>query len=222
MPTPSVVIFDVDGTLVDSVDLHAMAWKDAFEEFGYSVDFAQARSQIGKGGDQLLPVFLTRTECSRIGRQLEKRRSEIFKERYFSRVKSFEGVRPLFDRLLADGKIIALGSSANADELDHYKKVAKIGDLEIAASAADNVEHSKPHPDIFQSTLERTGAQAEHAIVVGDTPYDAQAARRAGIRAIGMLSGGWTENELRQAGCIAIYAGPSDLLAGYSKSPLAV
>ncbi len=219
MTIPSVVIFDVDGTLVDSVDLHASAWKDAFEEFGYKLPFATVRSQIGKGGDQILPVFLTEDEIDRIGQRLESRRSEIFKQRYLSSVKGFKNVRPLFDRLLADGKTIALGSSAKADELKHYKRLVEIGDLQLAAAAADNVYHSKPYPDIFQSALEQIGANPKKSIVVGDTPYDAEAAARAGIRAIGMLCGGWSETELRQAGCISVYADPSDLLARYHRSP---
>ncbi len=217
----TAAIFDIDGTLVDSVDLHASAWKDAFEEFGHRLDFKNVRAQIGKGADQLMPVFLSHAEIDRMGKSLEQRRGQIFHERYFDRVKGFAHVRALFERLLSDGKVIALASSAKQNELGRYEQIAGIDDLPLVKISSDDVGLSKPHPDIFQAVLRQLNIDHDAAIVVGDTPYDAEAAAKAGLSTIGMLCGGWSENELRRAGCIAIYADPSDLLLNYQDSPFA-
>src|SRR5690348_6535584 len=123
---PKAVIFDVDGTLVDSVDLHAQAWVDAFRDFGHQVDFKQMRAQIGKGGDELMPVFLSEAELKEYGEELENHRRQILKEQYLPRVKGFPQVRELFKRVLEDGKKIILASSAKKDELEVYKKAAGI------------------------------------------------------------------------------------------------
>ena len=211
------VIFDVDGTLVDSVDLHAQAWQDAFREFGHEIAFEDLRSQIGKGGDQLLPVFLTEAELKAEGKKLETYRSQVFKERYLSKVQCFPKVRELFERLRADGVRTALASSAKGDELEHYKRVAQISDLTQEQTSSDDAEKSKPHPDIFEAAMARLGdVRAEDAMVVGDTPYDAEAANKAGIRAVGLLCGGWSEDALRKAGCVAVYKDSADVLAHYA------
>lgn len=215
------IIFDVDGTLVDSVDLHARAWREAFRDFGHEVEFDAVRSQIGKGGDQLLPVFLTEHEIATEGQALERHRGAVLRDRYLGQIKPFPGVRALFERLRADGKQIALASSAKSDELAHYKDVAHIGDLIDAQTTSDDAEKTKPHPDIFLAALERLhDLPPGDALVVGDTPYDVVAASRAGIRAIGLLCGGFSEASLREAGCIAIYENPADLLIRYDGSPI--
>jgi len=216
------VIFDVDGTLVDSVDLHARAWQEAFEHFGKQIPYERVRSQIGKGGDQLMPVFLSKEELEEFGEQLEKYRGELFKRQYMSRVRAFPKVRELFERIRRDGKRIALASSAKGDELETYKKIAGIKDLVEEETSKDDADKSKPHPDIFEAALARLGDLPAHdAIVVGDTPYDAEAAGKAGLRTVGFLSGGFPEADLRAAGCVEIYDDAADLLARYDSSPLA-
>lgn len=219
---PSAVIFDVDGTLIDSVDLHAHAWQDAFREFGHEVAFDKLRGQIGKGGDQLLPVFLSKDEVDATGEALNERRSEIFKQRYLSQVKPFPMVRELLKRIQQDGTQIALASSAKQDELEAYKKAARIEDLLQAETSTDDAEKSKPEPDIFEAALQQLGGvDPEQVVVIGDTPYDAEAAGKAGLRVIGVLCGGWPEDALKRAGCVATYRDPADLLAQYDASPLA-
>ncbi len=216
------VIFDVDGTLVDSVDQHAHAWQDAFAEFGHSIEFAKLRTQIGKGGDQLLPVFLSDGDVKRIGPPLESRRKELLQERYLPTIKGFPEVRSLFKRLEQAGIRIALASSAKGDELSHYKRLADIEDLVQEQTSSDDADRSKPEPDIFQAALARLGdIDPATAVVVGDTPYDAIAAAKAGLRAVGLLCGGFAEADLREAGCIEIYADPAALLAAFSRSVLA-
>jgi HAD superfamily hydrolase (TIGR01509 family) len=219
---PKAVIFDVDGTLVDSVDIHARAWQEAFAEFGHDIAFDRIRSQIGKGGDQLLPVFLSGDELEAKGEALEKRRAEILKQRYLHQIKGFPEVRALFQRILDAGMRVALASSSKSDELAFYKKVAGIDDLVETETSSNDAEKSKPHPDIFQAALARLpGISPAEAIVIGDTPYDAEAAGKTGLRTIGLLCGGWSEAELRAAGCIAVYRDPASLLAGFADSPLA-
>ena len=216
------VIFDVDGTLVDSVDLHAQAWQDAFRDFGHEIGFERIRGQIGKGGDQLMPVFLNPEEMEAKSEALSKHRASIMQERYLPKIRPFPGVPDLFRRLREDGVRIALASSAKADELQNYKKIAGIEGLVDVETSSDDAERSKPFPDIFQAALSRLeGMAPAAAIVIGDTPYDAEAAGRAGLRAIGVLCGGFPEEDLRRAGCIAIFKGPADLLARYDESPLA-
>ena len=215
------VIFDVDGTLIDSVDLHAKAWQDAFSEYGCEISFDDIRNQIGKGGDQLMPVFLNQDDLEAFGEELEERRGVILKERYLPKVRAFPGVRALFEHLRAKHVNIALASSAKEDELEFYKKVADIEEVIDAQTSSDDAESSKPNPDIFLAALDRLGKpDPVSVIVVGDTPYDAEAAGKAGLRTIGLLCGGFPEDGLREAGCIAIYQDPADLLAHYRASPL--
>jgi HAD superfamily hydrolase (TIGR01549 family) len=210
------VIFDVDGTIVDSVDLHAQAWKVAFEKFGKTIPFQEIRRQIGKGADQLLPVFFSKQELIRFGEELDDYRSDIFKREYLPRVQAFPKVRELFQRIKEDGKKIVLASSAKADELEAYKKIARIDDLVESETSSDDADKSKPYPDIFQAALARlNGIAPENAIVIGDTPYDAEAALKANLETIGLLCGGWTQEELLSAGCLAIYRDAEDLLLHY-------
>ena len=180
------VIFDVDGTLVDSVDLHARAWQEAFRRFGEEIPYERVRHQIGKGGDQLMPVFLSKEELGEFGEELEKYRGELFKREYLPEVKGFPGVRELFQRVKAEGLKVALASSAKGDELKTYKKLARIEDLVEEETSAD----------------------------------DAEAAGKAGLKTIGLLSGGFPEEDLRAAGCVRIYRDAAELLADYDTSPL--
>jgi HAD superfamily hydrolase (TIGR01549 family) len=216
------IIFDIDGTLVDSVDLHARAWQEAMRKFGREVAFEKVRHQIGKGGDQLMPVFFSAEELERFGEELEKYRGELFQREYLSQVRAFPQVRELFERIKAGGLRIALASSAKKDELKTYKEIARITDLVEEETSADDAEKSKPHPDIFEAALDSLGdVEANEAFVIGDTPYDAEAAGKISLRTIGVLCGGFPEAELRAAGCTHIYRDPADLLARYDESPLA-
>jgi len=210
------VIFDVDGTLVDSVDLHARAWQEAFRHFGHEYPFDEVRMQIGKGGDQLMPVFLSAEEVASKGKQIEEYRGDLFRKRYLGQVKPFPQVRELFERLLADNFRLALASSAKSAELQTYKEIAQIADLLDTETTSDDADKSKPHPDIFLAAVDRLGqVLPQECIVVGDSPYDAEAAGKAGIPAIGVLCGGFPEPDLRGAGFKEIYKDPADILQRY-------
>ncbi|PYS45623.1 MAG: HAD family hydrolase [Acidobacteria bacterium] len=216
------VIFDIDGTLIDSVDLHARAWVEAFEHFGKKIPFEEVRHQIGKGGDQLMPVFFSKEELNEFGEEMEEYRGRLYKREYLPRVRPFPKVRELFLRIKEDGKALSLASSAKEEELKIYKRLADIEDLVEEETSADDADKTKPHPDIFEAALKHLGdLSASEAIVVGDTPYDAEAAGKLSLRTIGVLCGGFPEEELTAAGCISIFDGPADLLARYDESPIA-
>ncbi len=217
----SAAIFDLDGTIVDSNDLHAEAWQETFRHFGKEIPYRDLRRQIGKGGDQYLPEFLDPVEFNSIGTEVDKYRSELFTKKYLKRVRAFPGVRELFEKLRGDGKRIALASSGNKSEIEHYAKLAHIGGLFDAQTTKNDVRHSKPEPDVFLGALNTLHLPAQDAIVIGDTPFDVSAAKKIGLPTIGVLCGGFPEDELRASGAVAIYRDIADLLASYQRSPLA-
>jgi len=215
------VIFDIDGTIIDSVPEHIRTWKAAFQKFGKDVSAAEIRPQIGKEADQLMTVFFSEEELKQFGQQLKTYRDNLFKEKYLPTLKAFPLVRDLFTQIKGDSTLISLASSSKKDELKIYKKIAQIEELVNSEVSADDVKRSKPHPDIFHAALERLGnLDPETVIVIGDTRYDAAAADKAKLRTIGLLCGGSTKVELLEAGCIALYLHPADLLARYHSSPL--
>jgi HAD superfamily hydrolase (TIGR01549 family) len=215
------VIFDLDGTLVDSNEFHVTAWQRAFHHFGRDFSREQLHRHIGKGADQYLPALLTEEEVRTIGKQIDEYRSKLFQQEFLTRVRVFPQVRELFERLAREGKRIALATSGKEKELNHYKKIAGIEDLIDCQTTADDADRSKPAPDIFAASLEKLGNPAPGtALAVGDTPYDAEAAAKTGLAAVGVLSSGFTETELREAGMIAIYRDVADLLDHYDSSPL--
>jgi HAD superfamily hydrolase (TIGR01549 family) len=211
-------IFDIDGTLIDSVDFHAEAWQKAFEKYGKRIPFEKMREQIGKGADKILPVFLGEDEIKEFGDEITELRGDIFKKEYLPRVKPFPKVRELFEKIVAGDNRIALASSAKKEELKEFKKIAHIEDLVENETSSDDAEESKPAPDIFEAALKLLGPPAlENVLVIGDTPYDAEAARKAGIKIVGVLCGGFPENDLMESGCLAVYQSPADLLENYEK-----
>jgi HAD superfamily hydrolase (TIGR01509 family) len=148
---------------------------------------------------------------------MEQYRGELFKREYLARVKPFPRVRELFERVRQEGHRIALASSAKADELEEYKRIAGITDLIDVETSSDDVERSKPCPDVFQVALGRLGIEPAAGLVFGDSPFDAMAAVRAGLNTIGVLCGGFPEEQLREAGCVGIYRDASDLVERYEE-----
>ena len=211
------VIFDIDGTLIDSVDLHASSWVDTFARFAVQVRFEEVRRHIGEGADRLIPTFVPAGMPDDKRKQIEEFRSDLFKRKYLDKVKRFPKVRELFQRIKADGCKVVLGSSCSADEIEDYKSIAGISDMTDHDVTADDAGSSKPSPDVFLEALDRLAPVGRsEACVVGDTKYDGEAARRAGIRFIGVLCGGSSKEELERSGAIAIYRDPADLLAHWS------
>lgn len=216
------VIFDLDGTLVDSNGLHVDSWERTFRHFGKRFSMEALRKQVGKGSDQYLPEFLTEEEIQRFGKELDDYRSSLFTKEYLPRVKGFPKVKELFDRIKADGKQIALATSSKKSESGIFKKMLGIGNLIDAETSADDAEKSKPCPDIFGAALQKlANPDPKEVIVVGDTPFDVEAALKLNIRTMALLCGGDPEERLLAAGAIAIYRDPADLLAEYDHSPIA-
>jgi HAD superfamily hydrolase (TIGR01509 family) len=210
-------IFDIDGTLIDSVDAHAQAWAIGFRQHGVDVAVDQVRRQIGKGADKLLPVFLSESDVQRLGPAIDARQQDVFNERYLSHIRPFPAVRALFERLRADGVKRVFASSGKSQEAARYQQIADIADLVDAVATSQDADQSKPAPDIIKAALEKIAATApDRCVFVGDTPYDAEAATQAGVATIGVLSGGFSEQALRTAGCRAVYRDIEDLLAHYA------
>jgi HAD superfamily hydrolase (TIGR01509 family) len=201
MTAPSAIdgiIFDVDGTLVDSNDLHAQAWQEAFRHFGKDVPFDQIRKHIGKGGDLLVPDLLNGKEMRTFGQELMDYRKEIFTGKYLEQVKPFPGIRETVEQL-AEGRRILLASSADPDEVKHYVKLIGLKDIIDGSTSKKDAEFSKPSPEIFEAALEKLGTDADRTITVGDTPYDVLASHRAGLTIVAVLSGGFDKDALRKA-----------------------
>ncbi len=214
-------VFDVDGTLIDSVDLHAKAWQEAMRQFGKEVGWEDIRSQIGKGGDQIIPHYFAEEEAKHIEQDLKACEKQTYRSRYLGQARPFPRVRELFERIRRAGLKTALATSSPELELKYNKDLANITDLVDAESNAEDAEKSKPHPDIFEAVVERMGdVEAGECVAIGDSPYDAEAAIKAGMHAVGFLSGGFPEEWLRKAGCMEIYLGAEDLLRRFDESPL--
>ena len=211
------ILFDLDGTLVDSVLLHALAWQEAFARHGHHISLDVLRRTIGKGGDRVVADLIGETGA---GEAIVKESGRIFHAKYLWEVRPFARVQDLVSRLKEDGWKIGIASSCKSDELEVYMRLAGISHLVEHACCGEDVQHAKPAPDIFQSALRKSGARASDSFAIGDTPFDAQAARGAQLRTIGLLSGGFPEGVLRTAGCVEVYRDPADLLARYETSPL--
>ena len=219
MAKPRAVILDVDGTLVDSNDQHAQAWVDTLAEFGRTVEFAKIRRLIGMGGDKLLPEVTGISTDAPEGERISQRRKEIFKERYLASIVPFPRVRELLERMKAAGLRLAVATSAEKEQLEPLLRVAGVTDLLENKTSSSDAENSKPDPDIVQAALQKLQVPPSEAVMLGDTPYDIEAAARAGIHTIALRSGGWNDEDLREA--IAIYNDPADLLRNFDSSPLA-
>ena len=215
-------IFDLDGTLVDSNELHVQAWQETFRHFGKEFPLSRLRQQIGKGGDQYLPEFLSEKEMREIGKQVDEFRGKIFQKKYLPLVRPFPRVRELFERIRGEGKKIALASSGKADEVQYYQELLGIEGLVDGQTTADDVAHSKPRPDVFVTALHLLGQLSpQEAVAIGDTPYDIAAAKKIDLSTIAVLCGGFAEEVLRATGAVAIFRDPADLLEHYYQSPLA-
>ena len=214
------ILFDIDGTLVDSNEQHINAWADAFRTAGHDIDRQAIHDQVGKGGDNLLPALIPGIGKDELKR-LDEAQGEAFRGRYRGEVRPFPGAQALIERAHEDGKLIVLASSASREELDFWVELLGVAHLLTATTSRDDVEHSKPAPDIFRAALDKVApVQPWEAVVVGDTPYDLSAARKNAIPSIGVRSGKFPDDVLVSAHPIAIYDDVGAILANYEQSPL--
>jgi phosphoglycolate phosphatase-like HAD superfamily hydrolase len=207
------VISDIDGTLVDSVDAHAASWQSAFARAGFAFDYREIRSQVGKGADQLLPEFLTGAQIHRVGKRATDDHDHIFDGEYKSTIRAFPGVRDLFVELKRQRKTTILATSGGRGDAEFFIGVAGIADVVDSVVTSEDVEQSKPQPDLLHLALAKSATRdPRRTVMIGDSPWDAEGARRAGIRAIGLLCGGFPREDLRHAGCVAIFDDIATLL----------
>ena len=219
MPTIRAVILDIDGTLLDSNDAHAHAWADVLEEEGFDAGFDEARPLIGMGGDRVLPRLTGLEEESEEGRRILDRRGEIFRARWLETVRPTPGARPLLERMRAAGMTLVVATSASEDDLGPLLERAGVADLLEDATNSDDAEASKPAPDIVAAALEKTGEPGARVLMLGDTPYDVEAALRAGVGIVGVRTGGWDDDALE--GALAVYRDCAEILDAWERSPFA-
>jgi HAD superfamily hydrolase (TIGR01509 family) len=210
------VILDIDGTLVDSNTAHAESWVETLAHHGYDVSVARMKSLIGMGGDKLLPAAIGVADDSELGKRLSEERSRLFLREYLPQLRAFPGGRELTQRLRRDGYTLVVASSAGQDHLERLIEIAGIADQLDDITSADDAARSKPAPDIVFAALKRGRLRPDEAIMLGDTPYDVESARRAGVGMVGVRSGGWSDAEL--SGALAVYDDVAELLRRYEES----
>ncbi len=210
------ILLDIDGTLLDSNDAHASAWVDALAEFGVHRPVRELRRLVGMGADQLLTqIGLADDER---GQAIAERRKELFQSRFLPGLRPFSGTRELLEEVARRGLTRVVATSASAEEIPLLLRAARIEDLIEKKTSSDDAAASKPAPDIVEAAAARSGLPPEELVMLGDTPYDVQAARGAGVAVIALRCGGWDDAHL--VGAAAIYDGPADLLARIDDSPL--
>jgi HAD superfamily hydrolase (TIGR01509 family) len=205
------VILDVDGTLVDSNAVHAQAWVDALREHGYDLDVPRVQRLIGMGTDKLLPTLIGLDKDSPLGKKLTQRRKVIFRERYLPSLQPTRGAPELLDRLERERVGLMIASSADAEELSALLRICGAPELASRTPPPQAVSGSKPDPDMVSAALARLYRSPDEVVMLGDTPYDVEAARRAGIGIVALRCGGWDDRDLE--GALAVYDDPADLLA---------
>lgn len=211
-------ILDVDGTLVDSNDAHIRSWQGALSQHGYDCTYEEIRRLIGMGSDNLLPNAVGVEKDTPEGTRLSDAWSEIFERDYLPGLKAFSRTREMLLALKEHGLKLVAASSAKGDMLEKLLELAGATDLLEDSTSADDAKNSKPAPDIVEAALKKVGLKSDEVLMLGDTPYDIEAARKLGIGTIGLRCGGWDDEGLR--GAVAIYDDPADLLARLEDSPL--
>ena len=206
----SAIAFDVDGTLIDSNGAHAETWAQALSEHGFPHNADRVRPLIGTGSDKLIPAATGLDADSRQAKAILARKKELFAER-LPRLRPTRGARPLVEFLRQLGLTLVIATSADDREMDAILDQAGVADLIEHRTSSDDADRSKPDPDIVQAALSRTHTAPHDTVLIGDTPYDVEAAERAGVSAVALRCGGWWHDR-DLAGAIAIFDDPETLL----------
>jgi len=210
-------LLDVDGTLVDTNYQHAVAWYRAFRRHGIVLPIWRIHRAVGMGGDQLVPALVGEQADAERGDEIREARDSLYQE-LIGEVEPLHGSRELISDLKVRGANVVLASSSPKDELDHYLELLDARYLADAWTTKDDVESTKPEPDIVRAALDKAGT--ENAVMVGDTRWDIEAAARAGVETICVLTGGWSEQELREAGAVAVFESVDELREQLDDTPL--
>jgi phosphoglycolate phosphatase-like HAD superfamily hydrolase len=213
------ILIDVDGTLIDSNGAHARAWARAFAEYGFDISVERLRRTIGMGGDKILPaVDSALSNETEPGKSISALHQKLFLEEYLPHLAPTPGGRDLLVALGKAGLQRVVATSAKRDELDKLLDAAGVADQIDMAVTSDDAERSKPDTDVLHSALRKARVSVERAAYLGDTPYDVEACRRAGLCCVAVTCGGWSPQEL--GGADAIYADPADVLEHLAESPI--
>ncbi|AXH34982.1 HAD family hydrolase [Humibacter sp. BT305] len=208
------VLFDIDGTLIDSNYLHVESFMQAFDEVGVEMSTWRVHRAIGLDSSRLLEELLG-NRADEVGDEVKEAHSRLYRE-LWPRLRRFDGARELLETLHGRGIRVVLATSAPEDELEELLRVLDCDDVIHATTNGDDVETAKPEPDILGVALERAGVAADEALMVGDARWDAVAAGRAGVRMVGVRSGGISEGELRDAGALEVHDDVAALLRSLS------
>jgi HAD superfamily hydrolase (TIGR01509 family) len=213
----AVAILDIDGTLVDTNYQHAIAWYRAFRRHEIVLPIWRIHRHIGMGGDQLVPTLAGRSVESERGDEIRAAEKDLYAE-LIDEVEPMEGARELIEDLKRNGNAVVLASSAKREEVDHYLDLLGARKLADGWTTSADVEATKPHPDLVLAALEKV--EGERAVLIGDTTWDAKAAMSAGVESIGVLTGGFSADELRAAGAAAVFESVQELRERLAETPL--
>jgi phosphoglycolate phosphatase-like HAD superfamily hydrolase len=215
MLAKQLLIFDIEGTLIDCVPQSLICWREAFASCGYEFTSEDLHRHSGRDPDEMIRLLLPEAAADRLAERLKKTQGRCYRERFLPAVKPFPDVGALFSQIKRAGALTGLATTCAREEMRHYCRVAEISELVDHTACGEDVAREKPHPDLIDLVLSRAKIPPGDAVMVGDTPYDAQAGRRASVLAVGLMSGGFTRAELDAAGCAAVYPDPSALLKAF-------
>ena len=210
-------LLDVDGTLIDANYHHALAWYRAFRRSGITLPLWRIHRHVGMGGDQLVPALVGDATDHRVGDQVREARADEY-ARLIGEVAPLEGARELMLDLRERGLTVVLASSSPQREIDRYLDLLDAREVADCWTTDDDVESTKPEPDLVRAALDKAGA--EEGVMVGDTPWDIEAARRAGLETVCVITGGFSEQELRDAGAAAVFESVEELRRRLDETPL--
>jgi HAD superfamily hydrolase (TIGR01509 family) len=214
-------VLDIDGTLVDTNYHHAVAWFRAFRQHGFVLPLWRIHRHIGMGGDQLVAALAGEGFDREQGDDVRAAEKVLYMQ-LIDEVEPLEGARKLIEDLKGNGHTVVLASSAKTEELEHYLTLLDARSLADDWTDSSDVEATKPEPDLLLAALEKVGAKAKDAVMIGDSVWDCRAAKRAGVRSVGVLTGGFSEQELTEAGASHVCASVEDLRRNLDETPLRV
>jgi HAD superfamily hydrolase (TIGR01549 family) len=217
VPPPPAAILDVDGTLVDTNYQHAIAWYRAFRDNGVVLSIWRIHRSIGMGGDHLVEALAGEDVDRDKGEDIRDAEKEHY-SKLIDEVEPLEGSRELIEELKSRGHAVVLASSAKEDDIDHYLDLLDARELADGWTTSDDVEATKPEPDLVQAAVEKAGGG--DAVMVGDSTYDCEAAKRAGLETVAVLTGGFSEQELLDAGATQVFESIVALRDSLDSTPL--
>jgi HAD superfamily hydrolase (TIGR01509 family) len=215
----ATAVLDIDGTLVDTNYQHAVAWYRAFRAYGFVLPLWRIHRHIGMGGDQLVAALAGEGFDREQGDAVRAAETVLYAQ-LIAEVEPLEGARKLIEDLKANGHTVVLASSAKPEELEHYLTLLDARALVDDWTDSGDVERTKPEPDLLGAALEKAGAKPQDAVMIGDSVWDCQAAKRAKVRSIGVLTGGFSEDELAEAGASAVFTSVDELRTRLDETPL--